>query len=153
MNIRHSANNAGCCFQHHKFIIPGMRDQHSSAGAPPMLGIPRTRAYRCRNSLYPGAHGRWARKCDLGVERLQRGTPRVHLLPSFECSRLSQCQTQPQWLVAQEWLLKRCLRMPRTLTRCRATGCGLQKTLVQVITCYNYNHPPGRRFVSNRSFI
>ena len=43
MNIRHSANNAGCRFQHHKFIIPGMRDQHSSAARP-----------RCLESQGPG---------------------------------------------------------------------------------------------------
>ena len=129
----------------HKFIIPGKHERSTLIrGAPRCLEsqgpgrivaeipcIPEPMAGELANAIC------FLPSTGLGVERLQRGAPRVHLLPSFECSRLSQCQTQPQWLVAQEWLLKRCLRMPRTLTRCRATGCGLQKTLVQVITCYN----------------
>ena len=136
MNIRHAANNAGCCFQHHKFIVcagccfqhhkfivPGMRDQHSSAVRP-----------RCLESQGPGrivaeipcipepistvelphAICCLPSSTGLGVERLQRGAPRVHLLPSFECSRISKkmpgsakvaCGSRDAWGCREPWLV------------------------------------------------
>ena len=110
MNIRHAANNAGCCFQHHKFIVLGMRDQHSSAVRPRCLEsqgrrivaeIPSRSPFQLSSShmqsvAYLRQQGLVWKDCSV-----------AHHVST--CSQASnargypkKCQVQPQWLVAQE---------------------------------------------------